>query len=138
MNGGDFACYSPFNKSAHINPLYSYVFEGWVKTEGLQNSAAIISINLVNSKRQSVQRYLSQPITGTWSEWQKIQIDPILPRDDVSFVFIGLHVVNQRTKDIRGTVWFDSLHWQNRGCPPATTSTLTSKTSVVVMNNRSM
>ncbi|MAT16899.1 MAG: hypothetical protein CMJ46_16690 [Planctomyces sp.] len=109
LNGGDFACYSPFNKSANINPLYSYVFEGYVRTEGLQNSAAIITINLVNSKRQAVQRYTSEPITGTWDKWQRIQIDPILPRNDVSFVFIGLHVVNHRDKDIRGKVWFDSL-----------------------------
>ncbi|MCA9039528.1 MAG: hypothetical protein KDA65_04195 [Planctomycetaceae bacterium] len=109
LNGGDFACYSPFNKASRINPLYSYVFEGWIRTEELKNSAAIISINLVNSKRQAVQRYLSDPITGTWNDWQKIQIAPILPREDVSFVFIGLHVVNHRTKDIHGKVWFDSL-----------------------------
>ncbi|QDU82861.1 hypothetical protein Pla110_46240 [Polystyrenella longa] len=109
LNGGDFACYSPFNKAAQINPLYSYVFEGWIRTEGLKNSAAMISINLVNSKRESVQRYLSEPVTGTWNEWQKIEIRDILPQNEVSYVFIGLHVVNQRAKDIRGTVWFDTL-----------------------------
>ncbi|MHC4878671.1 MAG: NEW3 domain-containing protein [Planctomycetota bacterium] len=110
INGGRFAMYSPFQKAeAHIDPAFNYVFSGYVRTEGLRNDAAVLSVSFLNSRRQRLQRFVTKPVTGTHRNWVRLQAGPIEPHPDASFVVIGCHIVHGEQQDITGHVWFDDL-----------------------------
>jgi len=106
VNGGDVTTYSDV---VRIDALHSYVFRGRVRTQMLKNNAAILSISFLNQKRQRVQRFLSEPVTGTWQGWHEVKIGPMAPHEDVKFVVIGCHLAHGKKMDIRGSVWFDDL-----------------------------
>ncbi len=105
-NGGRITMYS---KPIVVDPYHSYVFRGYVRTQMLDNDGALVSISLLNHKRQRVQRYLTRPVTGTYKDWCLVTIGPIVPHDDVHFVVVGCHVVPRNRSDIRGAAWFDDL-----------------------------
>ena len=110
INGGRFAMYSPFqNAEAHIDPAFNYVFSGYVRTERLINDAAVLSVSFLNARRQRLQRFVTKPVTGTHREWVRVQIGPIEPHPDATFVVIGCHIVHGELQDITGHVWFDDL-----------------------------
>lgn len=106
VNGGEVVTYSP---TTRIDALHSYVFQGYIRTQLLKHDAALISVSLLNHKRERVQRFLSRPVTGTHKDWQRVEIQPIVPHPDVRFVVIGCHLVHGQKMDIRGQVWFDGL-----------------------------
>lgn len=105
-NGGPAILYSPVMR---IDPLHAYVFQGWVKTQRLQNDAGVISLSFLNHKRERIQRVLTSPVSGTHSNWQRLRIGPISPHPETRFVVIGCHLVNGASADIQGSVWFDDL-----------------------------
>jgi hypothetical protein len=110
VNGGRFAIYSPFqNADGHIDPAFNYVFSGYVRTERLINNAAVLSISFLNARRQRLQRFVTQPVSGTHRDWVRVQIGPVEPHPDATFVVIGCHVVHGEQQDISGHVWFDDL-----------------------------
>lgn len=107
VNGGAAAMYS---SPVHIDSLHAFVFRGRVRTQALENDAAVLSVSLLNSKRQRVQRYLSKPVTGSHAEWVEILIGPIAPLPEVRLISIGCHIVpGKKGTDIRGAAWFDDL-----------------------------
>ncbi|MGE3313717.1 MAG: hypothetical protein AB7O26_01290 [Planctomycetaceae bacterium] len=107
VNGGAAVMYSP---PVHIDSLHAFVFRCRVRTQALQNNAAVISISLLNSKRQRIQRVLSSPVTGSHSDWVEISLGPIAPLPDVRLLSIGCHLVpGKGGNDIRGAIWFDDL-----------------------------
>lgn len=106
LNGGQATYYSP---PISIDALHTYSFEGYIKAEGLQHDAAILSVSLLNHKRQRVQRFLSTPVTRTTGDWRQIKIGPITPREDIRFIVIGCHLAAGADLDIQGAVWFDDL-----------------------------
>jgi len=106
-NGGRVILYS---KPIVIDPYHSYIFRGFIRTQLLQNDAALISVSLLNHKRQRVQRFLTRPVTGTFKDWCEVTVGPIVPHDDVHFVVVGCHLVPGSSRmDIHGSVWFDDL-----------------------------
>jgi len=105
-NGGRITMYS---KPIVIDPYHSYVFRGYVRTQMLENDAALVSISLLNHKRQRVQRFLTRPVTGTFKDWCLVTIGPVVPHEDVHFVVVGCHLVPRSRSDIRGAAWFDDL-----------------------------
>ena len=105
-NGGMAAYYSP---QIPVDEKHSYVFEGWIRTEKLRNSAAIITLSFLNHKRQRIQRFVSKPISGTHTTWQQVQIGAVIPKDEARFCVIGCHLVNSKKSDITGTACFDHL-----------------------------
>ncbi len=105
-NGGRITMYS---KPIVVDPDHSYVFRGYVRTQMLENDAALVSISLLNHKRQRVQRFLTRPVTGTFKDWTLVTIGPIVPHEDVHFVSVGCHLVPRNRSDIRGAAWFDDL-----------------------------
>ncbi len=109
-NGGPAILYSPVWR---VDPLHAYVFQGYVKTQKLQNDAAVISLSFLNHKRQRIQRFLTRPVSGTFQDWQQVRIGPISPHPDVRFVVVGCHLVNGASADIEGGAWFDDL-WMGR------------------------
>lgn len=110
INGGRIAWYSPFNNDlARVDPAFNYVFRGFIRTEHLQNDAALYSISFLNSRRQRVQRFVTKPVTGTHAKWVPLELGPLQPHSDARYVVIGCHVVHGEDQDIRGDVWFDGL-----------------------------
>jgi hypothetical protein len=105
-NGGRVILYS---KPVVIDPYHSYIFRGYIRTQLLENDAALISVSLLNHKRQRVQRFLTRPVTGTFKDWCQVTIGPIVPHDDVHFVVVGCHLVHGSRMDVRGSAWFDDL-----------------------------
>lgn len=106
VNGGRVIAYSP---TKQIDALHAYVFEGYIRTRQLQHDAAMISLSLLDYRRQRVQRLLSRPVSGTHNGWVKVRIGPFVPQDDVRFIVVGCHLVHDERKDLRGKVWFDNL-----------------------------
>lgn len=114
VNGGQLTLYSPLNELVgRIDSRHAYVFQGCIRTQLLQNDAALLSVSFLNHKRQRVQRFLSQPVNGTHEDWQTVEIGPVTPREDVRFVVIGCHLVHGKKMDVQGAVWFDEL-WLGR------------------------
>ncbi len=105
-NGGRVILYS---KPVVIDQYHSYIFRAFVRTQSLENDAALISVSLLNHKRQRVQRFLTRPVTGTFKDWTQVTIGPIVPHEDVHFVVVGCHLVPGSRMDIRGSAWFDDL-----------------------------
>jgi hypothetical protein len=105
-NGGRVILYS---KPIPIDPYHSYFFRGYLRTQSLENDAALVSVSLLNHKRQRIQRFLTRPVTGTFKDWCEVTIGPIVPQDDVHFVVVGCHLVHGSKMDIRGSAWFDDL-----------------------------
>ena len=105
-NGGQAILYSPPQK---IDPHHTYVFTGFIRTESLQNDAALISVSFLNHKRQRVQRWLGTPVSGTHADWIPIRLGPLEPKDDVRFVVFGCHLATGKQVDLAGRAWFDHL-----------------------------
>lgn len=106
LNGGEAIAYSP---PIRIDARHSYVFRGKIRTQLLEHGAALLSVSLLNYKRQRVGRYLTRPVTGTHQDWVQVRLGPILADKDVSFLVVGCHLVEGEDQDIRGAVWFDDL-----------------------------
>lgn len=106
LNGGPAVMYSPRHR---IDPAYSYVFIGSVRTQLLRHGAAVVSVSILNYKRQRIQRLLSQPVMGTHSDWVRVKIGPVRIGPEARFVVIGCHLLQGDEVDVQGAVWFDNL-----------------------------
>jgi hypothetical protein len=106
LNGAQFAYYSPL---VPVDGEHSYVLRGWIRTAGLDNDAALISISLLDGTRRRIQRLLSPPVTGRHSRWLAVEIPPFRPGPDVRHLVVGCHIAQGEKTDVRGQVWFDDL-----------------------------
>ena len=114
VNGGAASLYSPVTQEVgRIDRLFAYVFQGYVRTQLLEHDAAVFSISFLNQKRQRIQRFLTQPVTGTHRDWVCLRAGPMTPHEDARYVAIGCHLVQSKGRDVRGSVWFDDL-WLGR------------------------
>ncbi len=113
LNGGRLTYYSPFNNGARVDSSFNYVFRGWVRTERLQNDAAMISVSFLNHRKERLQRFVTRAVTGTHRDWVRLEIGPVEPHPDARFVLIGCHCVPGAEPDLKGDVWFDDL-WVGR------------------------
>lgn len=106
LNGAQFAYYSPL---VAVDGEHSYVLRGWIRTAGLDNDAALISVSLLDGTRRRIQRLLSAPVTGRHNRWVAVQIGPFRPGPDVRHLVVGCHIAQGEKTDVRGQVWFDDL-----------------------------
>ncbi|MFO0919617.1 MAG: hypothetical protein U0872_15065 [Planctomycetaceae bacterium] len=105
-NGGAAALYSPLTP---IDDLHTYHFQGRLRTRGLKQDVALISVSLLNERRERLQRFLTRAVGGETSEWTSVNIGPIAPAPHVRFVVIGCHLVPGEGTEITGSAWFDDL-----------------------------
>jgi hypothetical protein len=105
-NGGAAVLYSPLTR---IDALHTYRFRGKIRTKNLTQDGAVISVSLLNHRRQRVQRFLTPAVTGDRDEWQTVQLPSITPLPDVRFVVIGCHLLPGDEPGISGAAWFDDL-----------------------------
>jgi hypothetical protein len=106
VNGGGAVYYSPL---IPVDAEHSYILDAQIRTEALRHDAALVSVSLLNHKRQRVRRYLSRAVAGTHRDWVRVEIQGIVPDARVRFIVIGCHLVQDEKLDIRGHVWFDDL-----------------------------
>jgi len=110
MNGGAAVAYSP---PVEVSPLFSYVLEGYIKTEDLEHDEAYLSLTMLNDQRHRLHTYYSQKVRRTQG-WQKFRLGPISPEDDdVRLAIIGLHVQPEAKEDLQGGALFDDV-WLGR------------------------
>ncbi len=106
LDGGKAIAYSPPVK---IVSVFSYVFEGLVKTEGLKHDRAFFSVSLLDKRRQRLQTFYTEKLRET-DGWRKLRLGPFSPESDkAEYVVIGLHVEPQSRQDLKGTVLFDDV-----------------------------
>ncbi len=106
LNGAPFAYYSPL---VAVDGAHSYVLRAKVRSEGLTNDAALVSISLLDATRKRLERLLSRPVTGRHERWATVEIGPFRPGHEARFLVVGCHIAQGDTTDVRGQVWFDDL-----------------------------
>lgn len=110
LDGGGAVAYSP---PIRVGPLYSYVLEGFVRTEGLRNDQAYFSITMLDKDRHRLETFDSEKIRDSRG-WKKLRLGPISPRfDEVRFAVIGLHLEPGSRQDLKGVALFDDV-WLGR------------------------
>jgi hypothetical protein len=106
LNGAPFAYYSPL---VGVDGQHAYVLRARIRSAGLSNDAALVSVSLLDSTRKRVERLLSRPVTGRHDRWATVEIGPFRPGQDVHSLVVGCHIAQGETTDVRGQVWFDDL-----------------------------
>jgi len=111
VDGGAAAVFSP---PVQVGPLFSYVLEGYLKTEGLQYDRAFFSLTLLDDQRMRLETFHCQKVRQT-DGWVKFRLGPISPNsDNVRYAMIGLHVEpGEEEEDLRGSASFDDV-WLGR------------------------
>ena len=106
LNGGQVAYYS---QPVPVDDFHAYVLRGRIRTAGMRNDAALVSISLLDHTRQRVRRFLSRPVTGDHPHWATIEIGPFRPGPECAALVLGCHIAQGSQTDVRGEVWFDDL-----------------------------
>jgi hypothetical protein len=106
LDGGSAAAFSPRIK---ISSLYSYVFEGFLRTQNLKYNTAYYSVTFYDregGKQETVRssEYRQLP------DWTRVRVGPMMPKqENAAFAVIGVHVVAQDRADLDGIVQFDDI-----------------------------
>ncbi len=107
-----------------VQGLFSYVLEGYLRTEHLVNDRAWFSVTFYDDHNEVVDTFDSEPL-GTVDRWRKVRLGPLAPSSDrVRYAVIGLHVEPTEMADLKGAALFDDI-WFARlprmnlatGCP---------------------
>lgn len=94
-----------------ISSMYSYSFEGYLKTEGLKNDVAYYSITFCDAERQHKEVHTSTRYRDA-NDWTRVHIGPINPtHPDMSLAIIGLHLVPTSRADLHGSAMFDNVQF---------------------------
>ncbi|MFH1920700.1 MAG: hypothetical protein ABIP48_12525 [Planctomycetota bacterium] len=109
LDGGAAALFSP---PIPIGPLYAYVLEGVLATEGLQHDRAYLSLTLLDKGRHRLETFHSEAIRDSQG-WKKVRLDPVTPGDEARFAVIGLHLEPGVQMDLTGLARFDEV-WLGR------------------------
>lgn len=110
LDGGGAVAYSP---AVPAGSLHSYVFEGRIRTEGLEHDRAFFSVTLLDKNRQRLETVYSKKVQ-TAGRWQKLRLGPIMPRgDETRMAVIGLHLEGGTRADLTGAAVFTDI-WLGR------------------------
>ncbi len=110
VNGGGVAISSP---KIEIGSLFSYVLEGYVRSEGILRDDVYLTISFLDGQGKTVGTFESQRF-HTVKEWTKVRLGPLSATSDkVQSAVIELRVEPRGVADLKGTVWFDDL-WLGR------------------------
>jgi hypothetical protein len=111
LNGGAAAVHSP---TAKVDSMYTYVVEGYARTENLKRDEAHISITFLDAKDQPLQTVISTPLRRT-TRWTKLRVGPVsVPSAKAQRATITLHVGPRDDKaDLTGAALFTDV-WLGR------------------------
>ena len=115
LDGGGAAINSP---EIEVGPGFSYLLDCNLKTEGLKNDRAFMTLTFYDDKHAAIET-LTSPRLSTAQEWTKIRIGPLTPaRASLRTAVIGLHLEppagGSRLEgapgpDLKGAALFDDL-----------------------------
>lgn len=110
LNGGAVQVSSP---KIEVGSMFSYVLEGYLKTEGLINDEAYLTVVFLDAKGQPVGTFDSDRYRAG-KDWIKVQLGPLTSSSEkVQSAVIELHVEPRGVPDLKGTIWFDDI-WLGR------------------------
>ena len=99
LDGGAATIYSP---PIEINPLFSYLLQGKLKTQQLQHDVAYYSVTFFDAKQEQKESYNSPELTDV-PAWQEVQIGPLTPANpQARYAVIGLHLMPTQRADLQG------------------------------------
>lgn len=106
LNGAAGAVYSP---PIPVRSRFSYVFTGYLRTDGLEHDAAFFTITYFDSKDNALETFTSERITHA-NDWLKLQIGPMAPAaNSIDHAVIGLHLEPGAKSDLVGSASFDKI-----------------------------
>ena len=106
LDGSAAVVYSP---PIEVSPRFSYVLEGFLKTDALKHDVAYYAVTFYDARRRPLGRFESQRLRDV-SDWRKIHIGPLTPpSDDVSLARISLHLEPTDLADLKGAALFDDV-----------------------------
>ncbi len=107
LNGGAASISTP---PIEVSSVFSYVLEGYIKTDGLKNDRAYISLTFQDGREQSLQTLTSERVRHS-DGWKKIRLGPFTASSDkVHSATIGLHLEpSGDMADLQGEAWFDDV-----------------------------
>jgi hypothetical protein len=105
LNGGGATVYSPPIK---VDLMFSYVFEGALRTEQLVHDVAYYSVIFLDKEERPISVHDSPQVTRA-DEWRKVMIGPLVPGDNVRYAIIAAHIAPGKQMDIHGAALFDDL-----------------------------
>lgn len=109
LDGSAALVYSP---EIDVSPLYSYVLNGYVKTEGLEHDVAFATIRFFDRRGELLETHESKHHTKA-SKWTRFQVGPITPSSpEVATAVVALHLKPKDPEiaaDLVGAAMFDDL-----------------------------
>ncbi|HRX79400.1 MAG TPA: hypothetical protein P5307_10090, partial [Pirellulaceae bacterium] len=106
LDGGAAAVYSPM---VEVSPLFSYVLNGFLRTEGLTHDVAYAAVMFYDNDRKLLDTVESSRHTQT-NGWTGFQIGPLTPSSDrVRWAVVSLHLSPTSKADLTGSAMFDDL-----------------------------
>jgi hypothetical protein len=106
LNGGAAAVFSP---PIVVRSKFSYLFEGYLKTDGLNNDSAYYTVTFYDAQGATVQRFTSELLTHA-PVWTKVTIGPmVIDSPKVEHAMIGIHVRPGARADLTGSASFDHI-----------------------------
>ena len=110
LDGSGVAAFSP---PITVGPLFSYVLEAKLKTEGLVHDRAFLSVTFYDHNRKPLETFYSDRI-GVSDRWTKLRVGPIASTNElVGYAAIGLHLEPTEQEDLTGSASFADV-WLGR------------------------
>jgi len=110
LNGGAVAVHSP---PIPIGLMHTYVVEGLVNVEGLENDRACLSLTFLDRNERSLETFYSEKIRDSQG-WTKLRVGPVAPsRANAKLAIIALHLEPGARPDLTGSVRLDDV-WLGR------------------------
>lgn len=113
LDGGGAVAYSG---PVTISPRFGCVAEVWVKTAGLKQSAAFLSLDFLDERDKPLETFQSER-TSDAGDWQRLYLGPIVPSSSkAGKVLVGLHLepaTPGKRGDFKGMAWFGGV-WLGR------------------------
>ncbi len=109
LDGGAASVYSP---PADVSSVFSYMLTARLRTKGLVNSRAFISVEFLDKSGKVQQPAFNTPLTVDAREWKDVQLGPVTPADaGACSVRIGLHLHPTTKADLTGSAMFDDIRF---------------------------
>lgn len=92
-----------------IDPAYSFLLRGRIKTQQLKHDVVYLSVSLLDAAQQ-VKETHNSPEWTLAPDWQDVTIGPLTAGSlDVRYAVIGLHVMPTERADLQGAAMFDDI-----------------------------